>query len=121
MFCAVSRAEAQTSTPRSTSPGWSIAHCSTCMPPREPPIAPCTRVIPSWASRRWCTVTRSETVKCGNRSPYGRPVDGSIDDGPVVPLHPPSRFGLTTKKRSVSTGFPGPINVSHQPGRSGSP
>ena len=37
------------------------------------------------------------------------------DDGPVVPWHPPSTFGHTTKKRSVSIGAPGPMVPSHQP------
>ena len=53
----------------------------------------------------------------GKRSPYGAPVRGSIELGPVVPLHPPSRFDEITNSRSVSIGFPGPIIVSHQPGR----
>ena len=44
----------------------------------------------------------------------GRSPD-SIDDGPVVPRHPPSRLVLTTKKRSVSKALPGPIMPSHQP------
>jgi hypothetical protein len=58
-------------------------------------------------------VTRSRTLKSGKSSPYGSPVAGSIEDGPVVPRQPPSRFGQMTKKRSVSTGRPGPTSVSH--------
>ena len=40
----------------------------------------------------------------GKREPYGAPVAGSIDAGPVVPWQPPSTFGHTTKNRSVSIG-----------------
>ena len=36
--------------------------------------------------------------------------------GPVVPEQPPRMLGATTKNRSVSTGLPGPIIRSHQPG-----
>ena len=67
---------------------------------------------------------RLEQVRDGEereRSPYGRPVDGSSDEGPVVPEQPPRRFDETTKKRSVSIALPGPIRLSHQPGRAGSP
>ncbi len=42
---------------------------------------------------------------------------GRASSGPVVPLQPPSRFDEITKQRSVSIGLPGPIIVSHQPGR----
>ena len=41
MFWAERRVETQTSTACPSSPGWSIAHCSTCIPPSEPPIAAC--------------------------------------------------------------------------------
>ena len=57
----------------------------------------------------------SATVITGKSGPYGWPVAGSIDDGPVVPRQPPSRFVETTKKRSVSNALPGPIIPSHQP------
>ena len=69
MFCAVSRALAQTSTARSISVGWSSAHCSACMPPSEPPIAVCSRRTPRWSSSARCTVTRSRTVKSGKSRP----------------------------------------------------
>ena len=59
--------------------------------------------------------TMSATVITGKSDPYGRPVAGSIDDGPVVPRQPPSRLVETTKKRSVSKALPGPIIPSHQP------
>ena len=57
----------------------------------------------------------SATVITGKSDPYGRPVAGSIDDGPVVPRQPPSRLVETTKNRSVSKALPGPIIPSHQP------
>ena len=60
-------------------------------------------------------------MNSGKSSPYGSPVAGSIDDGPVVPLQPPSRFEQITRKRSVSTGRPAPMSVSHQSIASASP
>jgi hypothetical protein len=53
-------------------------------------------------------------VNSGKLSPYGSPVAGSIELGPVVPLQPPSRFAQITRKRSVSTGLPGPTSSLHQ-------
>ena len=55
--------------------------------------------------------------RIGKSRKYGVPVAGLIDCGPVVPEHPPTRLAETTKKRSVSTGLPGPIRLSHQPRR----
>jgi hypothetical protein len=60
-------------------------------------------------------------VKSGKARPYGSPVAGLIDDGPVVPWQPPRRFGQMTKKRSVSTGLPGPTSVSHHSAACASP
>ena len=57
----------------------------------------------------------SATVITGKSGPYGDPVAGSADDGPVVPRQPPSRLVETTKNRSVSNALPGPIIPSHQP------
>ena len=57
----------------------------------------------------------------GKSRPYGSPVAGSIDDGPVVPWQPPSRFAHITKKRSVSTARPGPTSVLHQSAALGVP
>src|SRR3954447_17229181 len=57
----------------------------------------------------------SATVITGKSEPYGVPVAGSTDDGPVVPRQPPSRLVETTKKRSVSNALPGPIIPSQQP------
>ena len=51
----------------------------------------------------------------GKLLPYGRPVSGSIELGPVEPRQPPSRFVQTTWQRSVSNARPGPIIESHQP------
>src|SRR5580700_9803151 len=36
--------------------------------------------------------------------------------GPVDPWQPPRTLAHTTKKRRVSTAFPGPIRLFHQPG-----
>ena len=121
MFWAERRDDEQMTSAASISSGWSITHCSTCMPPSDPPIAAARRSMPRCASSARCTSTRSRTVNSGKVSPYGRPVAGSSDDGPVVPWQPPSRLAHTTKKRSVSTARPGPIRLSHQPRRSGSP
>ena len=51
----------------------------------------------------------------GKLPPHGLPVRGSRLHGPVEPWQPPRLFTPITKKRSVSTGFPGPIMLSHQP------
>ena len=59
--------------------------------------------------------TMSATVITGKSDPYGEPVAGSMEEGPVVPRQPPSRFVETTKKWSVSNALPGPIIPSHQP------
>ena len=53
-------------------------------------------------------------MNSGKSRPYGAPVAGFGDAGPVVPWQPPSRFAQTTRKRSVSIGLPGPTSVSHQ-------
>ena len=71
--------------------------------------------MPSTSRNARSVRTMSATVMTGKSDPYGRPVAGSIDDGPVVPRQPPSRFVETTKKRSVSNALPGPIIPSHQP------
>ncbi len=71
--------------------------------------------MPSTSSSARSTRTMSATVITGKSDPYARPVAGLSDEGPVVPRHPPSRFELTTKKRSVSNALPGPIMPSHQP------
>ena len=99
----------------STSSRYCTAHSSACMPPSEPPATAASRVIPSSSRSARSARTMSATVMTGKSDPYGRPVAGFVDEGPVVPRHPPSRFELTTKKRSVSKALPGPIMPSHQP------
>ncbi len=42
---------------------------------------------------------------------------GFSDDGPVLPLQPPMTLAQMTKYLSVSRPLPGPIIMSHQPGR----
>ena len=71
--------------------------------------------MPSSSRNARSVRTMSATVITGKSGPYGLPVAGSTDDGPVVPRQPPSRFVETTKKRSVSNALPGPIIPSHQP------
>ena len=71
--------------------------------------------MPSASSSARSARTMSATVMTGKSDPYGRPVAGLMDEGPVVPRQPPSRLELTTKKRSVSNALPGPIIPSHQP------
>ncbi|MCY1310314.1 hypothetical protein D9M70_604920 [compost metagenome] len=44
-----------------------------------------------------------------------RPVSGFTCMGPVEPKQDPRLLTPMTKKRSVSTGLPGPIMLSHQP------
>jgi hypothetical protein len=39
----------------------------------------------------------SATVTTGNVAPYGSPVAGSVDPGPVEPRHDPMRLEQTTK------------------------
>ena len=85
------------------------------MPPSDPPATAASRVDPQLVQEG---AFRADHVGDRNHrkvAPYGRPVAGSIDDGPVVPRQPPSRLVLTTKKRSVSKALPGPIMPSHQP------
>src|SRR6266481_5922740 len=63
-----------------------------------------------------CSRTISRIVITGNDMAYGAPVAGLIDDGPVVPWHPPRTLEQTMKYLSVSNALPGPIMLSHQPG-----
>src|SRR5437763_2845316 len=57
----------------------------------------------------------SATVTGGNDEPYGFPVAGLIEAGPVVPRQPPMMFDEMTKYFVVSNALPGPIMPSHQP------
>jgi hypothetical protein len=54
-------------------------------------------------------------VITGNDMPYGHPVAGFIDPGPVVPRQPPSTFEQITKYLFVSHALPGPIMLSTTP------
>jgi hypothetical protein len=60
-----------------------------CMPPMLPPVAHRIVGISSASSSHRCASIMSATVTTGNDSPYGRPVSGLIEDGPVLPEHPP--------------------------------
>ena len=81
--------------------------------PRDPQMA---------ATSARCTVTRSRTVEQREaRARTAARSRGSVETGPVVPWQPPSRFAQITNSRSVSSGRPGPMMLSHHPGRAGSP
>jgi hypothetical protein len=115
MFCAVSLGVAATATALAIRSGKAVAHAMACIPPRLPPITAAKRSIPSRSASRAWLATQSSTVTTGNRDPYGLLVRGSRDAGPVDPKQLPRLFTPITKKRSVSTGLPGPIMLSHQP------
>ena len=115
MFCAESFGAAAIATQCRSRCGYWIAHDSACMPPSEPPMTAAQRSMPSTSATRACACTQSSTVTTGKRAPYGAPLAGSIDIGPVEPKHEPRLLTPTTKKRSVSTGLPGPTMLSHQP------
>ena len=117
MFWAVSRLDAATTTACVSSSGCDSDHCSACMPPSDPPTTASKRSMPRWATSARCTATKSLTSSSGKSSPYGCPVSGFVEDGPVLPWQPPIRLAHTTKNRSVSSGLPGPMRLSHQPGR----
>ena len=102
-------------TTASTWSGNKMAHSSACIPPREPPATAASRSMPNSSRKARSVRTMSATVITGKLAPYGWPVAGSSDDGPVVPRHPPRRLVETTKKRSVSNALPGPIIPSHHP------
>ena len=46
MFCAVRRLDAAKISARPMSSGWLSAHCSTCMPPSDPPTTAAKRSMP---------------------------------------------------------------------------
>ncbi len=71
--------------------------------------------MPRASASRACASTQSSTVTTGKLAPYGLPVAGLIDIGPVEPKQEPRLLTPTTKKRFVSTGLPGPTMLSHQP------
>ena len=63
-------------------------------------------------ARKWRTVRRFARNKLA--------VAGLIVSGPDEPKQLPRLLTPTTKKRSVSSGLPGPTMLSHQPTLSGS-
>ena len=67
------------------------------------------------SSSRACASTQSSTVTTGKSEPQGRPVAGLACMGPVLPKQEPGLLTPMTKKRSVSSGLPGPTRLSHQP------
>jgi hypothetical protein len=56
----------------------------------------------------------SSSVMAGKSGPQGRPVAGLVVFGPVVPNEEPSMLLQTMKKRSVSSGRPGPSSGAHE-------
>ena len=86
-----------------TASGYITAHSSACMPPMDPPTTACQRSMPSPTARLCWARTMSRTVTTGNELPCGRPVAGSVEEGPVEPWQPPSTLEQTTNQRSVST------------------
>ena len=100
-----------------TRSGNATAHSSARWPPIEPPTTAAQRGMPRWSASAASTTTWSRIVTVGKREPYGAPVSGSSDAGPVLPWQPPSTLGQMTKNRSVSIGRPGPTTGSHQPSR----
>src|SRR6185503_17878875 len=115
MFCAECRVAQAIGSALNTRLGKLAAHCSTCMPPIEPPATVNNESILSSSSSIACDRTMSRMVMTGTSSPHGLPVLGLVEAGPVEPMHPPSTFGQIMQYRSVSIGLPGPIRVSHQP------
>ncbi len=116
MLCALRRAVVAIGMAATTLSGYRTAHSSTCMPPMEPPSTARSLRMPRCSTRRFWTLTMSSIVMIGKSRPQGRPVAGLIEDGPVVPLQPPSTFEQITKYRLVSMPFRGPTMMSHQPG-----
>ena len=72
--------------------------------------------MPKRSMSIFCNRTISPMVTTGNKGPYGWPVAGFTDAGPVVPRQPPSTLAQRTKYLSVSKALPGPIMLSHHPG-----
>ena len=79
-------------------------------------------MIPSESSRAFWTFTKSRMVTIGNDIPYGLPVSGLMEAGPVVTAVGSFTFrftsvsALTTKNRSVSIALPEPMIASQYPG-----
>src|SRR5260370_1026387 len=86
------------------------------MQPIDPPETESRRLMPRESISIFCKRTMSPMVITGNDMAYGQPVAGLMEDGPVVPRHPPSTLEQITKYLLVSNALPGPIMLSHQPG-----
>ena len=54
-------------------------------PPSEPPVTSASRSIPRASRSAHCARAWSRVVTSGNAEPYGRPVAGSSELGPVEP------------------------------------
>ena len=115
MFCADRLGAVATAMHSRRRPGWRSVQLSACMPPRLPPSTAASCAMPRRSSRRAWASTQSSTVTTGKSAPQGRPVAGLVCVGPVEPKHEPGLFTPMTKKRSVSSGLPGPTRLSHQP------
>ncbi len=86
------------------------------MPPIDPPMTAKRLSTPRWSISAACARTMSRMVTSGKSSPQAFPVAGLTEAGPEEPRQPPITFEQMTKKRSVSSGQPGPTSTSHQPG-----
>ena len=85
------------------------------MPPIEPPMTASSFCMPKWSISLFCAFTVSPIVTVGKSVPYGLPVFGLVEDGPVEPLQPPITLEQIIKYLFVSKPLPGPIKLSHQP------
>ena len=115
-FWALSFIAAAMTTQCLTRSGYSRDQRMACMPPRLPPITAAQQSIPRWSASRAWLFTQSRARRGGKSGPQGLPVSGLMELGPVEPWQPPILLRLTTKKRLVSMGLPGPMHSSHQPG-----
>src|SRR5438445_2357380 len=77
--------------------GYATVHSSARMPPRDPPLTASRRSIPNRSRARFSARTMSATVITGKSRPYGLPVAGLIELGPVEPRHDPIRLVQTTQ------------------------
>src|SRR5579863_9114855 len=82
----------------------------------DPPETDNSLSMPNESMSIFCARTMSPIVITGNDIPYGQPVAGLMEEGPVVPRHPPSTLVQITKYLFVSNALPGPTMLSHQPG-----
>ena len=97
MFCAECRVAQAIGIAANTRCGKLAAHCSTCMPPIEPPITANRLSMPRWSISIACARTMSRMVTTGKSSPHAVPVAGLSEAGPVVPRQPPSTLEQMTK------------------------